>query len=439
MIRPTANRHFSAFCRLLFAALWITTSAPNAQAQTSYAVVHSFAGPPNDGSQPSEGLGVIQGSDGRLYGTTLEGGFSECFFPTGCGTVFTMAPDGTGYLVLHRFTVGEGAHPIAGLVQGLDGTLYGTTHDGPFGSIFQMGPDGSGFRVLHRFSGGPTDGTQPRASLTFGADGMLYGTTETGGLANLGTVFKIAADGSGFALLRSFTGGPLDGGDPTASLIQGSADGMLYGTTRGGGAASLGTVFQMSVDGSEFTLLHSFGGAPMDGAFPNASLLQDGDGTLYGTTREGGSPGCFPFANSCGTIFRLSPDGSGFTLLHSFSGQPDGGGPYAGLIQGTDGTLYGTTARSGGGNVGAVFKIGPDGSGLTILHSFTVFPVNDGYNPLAGVIQSPDGTLYGTAAYGGPAGFGVVFSLTPDTAASRFQPRLTTVAPPSMTCLFVTK
>ena len=174
-------------------------------------------------------------------------------------------------------------------------------------------------------------------------------------------------------------------------------------------AITTGVLASASVANAQpgFAILHSFTGSPTDGALPYAGLIQGPDGTLYGTTLYGG-------ANNVGTIFQMAPDGSGFTNLHSFAGYPtDGANPYAGLIQGPDGTLYGTTYGGGANNAGTVFQMAPDGSGFTVLHSFAGY-TTDGAGPYAGLIQGPDGTLYGTTYGGGNSlsARGVVFQLT---------------------------
>jgi uncharacterized repeat protein (TIGR03803 family) len=382
----------------------VLASASVANAQPGFAILHSFTGSPTDGALPYAGL--IQGPDGTLYGTTFSGG--DFNSP---GTVFQMAPDGSGFTILHSFagSPNDGAGPYAGLIQGPDGTLYGTTYGGggganSVGTVFKMAPDGSGFTILRKFTVSPNDGAEPYASLIQGPDGTLYGTTLYGGTNDAGTVFQMAPDGSGFTVLHSFTG-PTDGAAPYAGLIQGP-DGTLYGTTYDGGANGGGTVFQMAPDGSGFTVLHSFTG-PTDGARPYAGLIQGPDRTLYGTTFYGGTYGA-------GTIFQMAPDGSGFTVLYSFTGVTDGAGPYAGLIQGPDGTLYGTTYYGGGANNGGtVFQMAPDGSGFTVLHSFAGY-TTDGAGPYAGLIQGTDGKLYGTTLSGGNSlsARGVVFQLT---------------------------
>jgi uncharacterized repeat protein (TIGR03803 family) len=397
MIRSAAARPFSVFAVTATTAFCVLAWPGGTHAQAPYAVLHTFTDP--DGLDPSDGLGLIQGPDGTLYGTTLIGGAGRG------GTVFQMAPDGSGFALLHTFTGGtdDGANPEGGLLQGPDGTLYGTTTgggDANRGTVYQVAPDGSGYALLHSFTG--PDGASPLSNVIQGPDGTLYGTTRFGGAANGGTVFQMAPDGSGFALLHCFSGS--DGNDLRAGLIQ-AADGTLYGTTVGGGDAGRGTVFQMAPDGSGFTLLHSFTGGTVDGAIPQGGLLQGPDGTLYGTTFRGGDA-------NLGTVYQMAPDGSGFALLYSFTG-PDGASPLSNVIQGPDGTLYGTTLFGGALGGGTVFRMAPDGSGFTLLHCFPPTTVQ----PTAGLIQGLDGTLYGTTSGFEILAGGVVFSLSPGAAA----------------------
>jgi uncharacterized repeat protein (TIGR03803 family) len=343
--------------------------------------------------QPEGGL--ILGTDGALYGTTrLMGAFS------GGGAVFKMQPDGTGFTVLHLFSGPDGADPLVGVIQGLDGALYGTTRGGGatgVGVVFRLRTDGSGFTQLHNFNSA-SDGYWPAAGLVQGADGTLYGTARHGGTGGLGTLFKLQPDGDGFTVLRSL--GAADGSYPEASLLVG-ADGALYGTALQGGTSSFGTIFKLQADGTGFTVLRSFAGA--DGRLPSAGLVQGSNGTLYGTTSEGGT-------NGLGTVFKLQPDGTGFGLLHSFTFS-DGSQPQAGVILGTDGRLYGTTAFGGAfSNQGAAFSVRTDGGGFALLHSFNG---GDGQRPLAGLVEGPDGTLHGVASELGPAGGGGVFRLVP--------------------------
>jgi uncharacterized repeat protein (TIGR03803 family) len=202
--------------------------------------------------------------------------------------------------------------------------------------------------------------------------------------------------------LWSFTNG-LDGGNPYASLVQG-VDSNFYGTTYNGGSFAVGTVFRISPSGS-LTSLWEFTGSN-DGANPQGGLVQGSDGNFYGTTAYGG-------ANGDGNVFRISPSGS-LTNLWSFTGGEDGAFPLAGLVQGSDGNFYGTTYGSGSGSSanGSVFRISASGS-LTNLWSFT--GGNDGANPMAGLVQGTDGNFYGTT-YGsgsGPDANGSVFRISP--------------------------
>ena len=195
--------------------------------------------------------------------------------------------------------------------------------------------------TLHSFNLLPNGG-DPEAALVQGNDGYLYGTTRIGGTnGGAGTVFRISRNGV-LTTLYHFTGGS-DGASPTAGLVQGS-DGNFYGTTSGttsagGGSNYWGTVFRISTNGVLITL-HSFTGTS-DGAYPTG-LVQGRDGYLYGTTPEGGGANYV----GAGTVFRISTNGA-LTTLYSFSGATDGASPQAGLVQGSDGYLYGTTAQFG--------------------------------------------------------------------------------------------
>jgi uncharacterized repeat protein (TIGR03803 family) len=206
--------------------------------------------------------------------------------------------------------------------------------------------------------------------------------------------------------LYSFTGGS-DGANPQAVLLQ-AADGDFYGTTYDGGTSNSGTVFQITTHGVP-TTLYSFTGFN-DGAYPQAGLVLASDGNFYGTTAEGGT-------NYAGTVFQIGT-GSGLTSLYSFTGFSDGANPESGLVQGSDGSLYGTTYYGGTNNDGSVFKITTNGA-LTSLYSFT--GGNDGSNPQSGLVQGTDGSFYGTTYYGGEGGAGTIFRLSLAGAAPAFQ------------------
>jgi uncharacterized repeat protein (TIGR03803 family) len=251
---------------------------------------------------------------------------------------------------------------------------------------------------LHSFAGG-NDGSSPEAGLVQGSDGNFYGTTYAGGTnAGAGTVFRISPNAS-YTILYMFGSFIRDGGEPAAGLVQGR-DGNFYGTTHNGGTNGVGTVFQITRDGDE-TILHSFTNNP-DGSYPLAGLIQGKDGNFYGTTQQGGT-------NNDGIVFRITTNGSE-TILHSFSDNPDGAYPEDGLIQGDDGNFYGTTYNGGTNAFGTVFQITTNGN-VTILHNFSDNP--DGKNPQAGLIRANDGNFYGTTRYGGASGYGTVFRINP--------------------------
>jgi uncharacterized repeat protein (TIGR03803 family) len=200
--------------------------------------------------------------------------------------------------------------------------------------------------ILHSFAG-QSDGAYPFAGLAEGADGNLYGTTFLGGANNYGTVFKLTTNG---ALITLVSFGGSGGAYSRAGLVQGT-DGSFYGTTQGGGASGRGTVFKLGTDGALTTLI-SFNGA--NGANPSAGLVQGPAGNFYGTTRGGGA-----YTNTSGsgygTVFALTPDGI-LTTLVSFNGT-NGANPYAGLVQGADGSFYGTTANGGSADSGTIYRL----------------------------------------------------------------------------------
>ncbi len=379
--------------------------APPVSQLAAYTVLYGFANI-GDGMNPHAGL--VQGSDGNFYGTTLNGF-------TGLGTVFQLTPGGAEK-VLHSFAGAnsDGANPRAGLIQDSNnGNLYGTTSGGGannLGTVFQIATAGAE-TLLYSFDG--THGAAPYAGLIQDSTGNLYGTTYSGGANNLGTVFKLTPPTSPATtwtetVLYSFSGNN-DGANPRAGLIRDSA-GNLYGTTSIGGASGLGygTVFKLTPGGAE-TVLHSFGGGS-DGVHPYAGVIQDSAGNLYGTTYGGG-------ANTLGTVFRITPAGAE-TVLYSFSGGYfDGATPRAGLIQDSAGNLYGTTSAGGAFGFGTVFKLAPPPSTTvtywteSVLYSFFSSP--DGAYPYAGLIQDNAGNFYGTTSAGGPMGGGTVFEFTP--------------------------
>jgi uncharacterized repeat protein (TIGR03803 family) len=379
----------------------LATGSAQAQIYTER-VLYSFNSSP-DGQLPLAGL--VRDAQGNLYGTTVGGG-------VGCGTVFKV--DATGNeTVLYTFpgTGVDGSQPQAGLVLDAQGNLYGTTLSGGayymYGTVFKVDAAGNE-TVLHSFGRpGSDDGANPMAGLVRDAQGNLYGTTVNGGHC-CGTVFKVDSTGRE-TVLYNFTGGG-DGQEPEAGLVL-DAQGNLYGTTYYGGdrtcnaSRGCGTVFKLDATGNE-TVLHSFGsGGGGDGSLPNAGLVRDAQGNLYGTTYYGGVNRCYapnePYG--CGTVFRVDTTGKE-TVLHSFGpgGGSDGSFPMAGLVRDAQGNLYGTTSSGGAyGYYGTVFKVDMTGR-ETVLHSFGATGA-DGVQPEAGLVLDASGSLYGTTYHKGSA------------------------------------
>jgi len=364
----------------------------------------------SDGAAPSAPL--IQGSDGNFYGTTQEGGTN------GDGTVFKVNSAGN-ITTLHEFSGSDGANPIAPVVEANDGNFYGTTIGGgdyDEGTVFRIDSSGN-FESLYSFTGGD-DGGDVSGGLIQAKDGFLYGTTFQGGTSNSGTAFKTDLSGN-LSTLYSFTG-DTDGYGPMG-LIQGT-DGFFYGGTQNGGdfsctagpGSGCGTIFKIDSDGDLQTLYTFTGG--QDGAEMDEALFQANDGYFYGTSVFGGDPSCTVSTyTGCGTIFKIDSSGN-FTLLHEFTGGPEGGVPFSSLIQVGNGDFYGTAAAGGdpscsvtasGENYptyigcGTVFQMDSAGN-VNALYSFQGSP-NDGSNPFAAVVEGSDGYLYGTTRWGGTA------------------------------------
>jgi len=337
---------------------------------------------------------------------------------------FGIRPAASSEKVLYRFHGGaDGRGPEAQLIKGNNGALYGTTYYGGGGTGCNDGDRGCGTvfeltlqrteTVLYAFNGG-SDGAYPLSNLVMDGSGNLYGTTEEGGLGS-GTVFKLAPDGTE-TVLYAFQGAP-DGWAPEGNLVADSS-GNLYGTTYYGGGTGgnecgeggCGTVFKVTPDGTE-TVLHAFQGGN-DGYAPSGGVILDNQGNLYGTTLEGGGgTGCSGFG--CGTVFEVAANGTE-TVHHVFEGGNDGIAPWDSPILDGRGNLYGTTVEGGAQNLGTVFKLAPDGT-ETVLHAFS--NASDGLYPLGGLIADTAGNLFGTTSDGGDddchhGGCGTVFELT---------------------------
>jgi uncharacterized repeat protein (TIGR03803 family) len=368
--------------------------------------------------------------------------------PSGAVTRAASAPSRAGAHedVLYAFEGGDdGAFPAGGLVADARGVLFGVTDQGGArenrgaGTVFKLTPTGAGYakRTIHRFrSFDPTDGESPSGNLVVDARGSSYGTTEMGGAFGAGTVYKLAPSGPRAykeTVLYSFRGGD-DGNQPKAGLIA-DASGRLYGTTEGGGNGAgcngfgCGTVFKLTPAGSGYaeSILYRFQGGD-DGMYPLASLTAEGSGALFGTTNRGGGTASRCLLG-CGTVFELTPSGSGYTerILYSFQDGAGGMWPVSTPIVDATGALYGTTYFGGNSqNDGIVFKLTPAAPRYTesVLYTFT--GRRDGYWPFGGVIAGADGALYGTTYQGNGSGCayhngcGTVFKLTPDASGSSY-------------------
>jgi uncharacterized protein (TIGR03437 family) len=350
--------------------------------------------------------GLIQASDGYFYGTTQGGGAS------GNGTVFKVSPSGI-LTSVYSFSGTDGATPKAGLVQGSDGNFYGTTSEGGsngLGTVFKITSAGT-LTTLHGFSG--TDGSTPVAALVQATDGNFYGTTSNKGTGvpnapSEGTFFRITSGGT---LTNLFDFDYSQGGaEPEAALVQAS-DGNFYGTTyTGTGPCPGGSIFGISASGSGLGVDGDVNFLcylhDFNGVHPTAALLQATDGNLYGTASGGGTSGS-------GVVFRMPISGSPWTTLHSFNGS-DGAAPNSGLVQTSDGSFYGTTSGGGANGQGVVFQITSAGA-LTLLYSFAGA---DGTGPKSALVRGSGGNFYGTTSQGGAGGGGTVFVFTPQTPAS---------------------
>ena len=363
-----------------------------------------------DGANPH--AGVVRDVIGNLYGTTYNGGAN------GYGTVFELMPNGTEK-VLYSFTNGtDGAWPSTGLIR-LDTFLFGTIQSSPndpFGSFYKVFPATGKFKVMYTFAGAP-DGAWPVAAVVRDAGANnVWGTTSAGGVYGYGTIFHLPYPLTSETVIYNFTGGT-DGAYPEALLW--TASGNLYGTTnRGGttgcGGAGCGTVFKLDYNLLNETVLHTFTGVP-DGAWPVAAMVQPWRGNFYGTTLNGGvAGGSCSDPNGCGTVFEITPDGT-YNVIYRFAGGTDGVWPVA-LAVGGNANLFGTTYSGGLYGYGTIFELKHSRKGWTekILYSFTGGA--DGANPGAGLLYKKR-HLYGTTYYGGnpncSGGCGVVFELTP--------------------------
>jgi uncharacterized repeat protein (TIGR03803 family) len=404
---PSTQRGFRVLLPLFCAFLLVAIASLPALCQT-FSVIHNFTG--NDGGSPYAGPALDRG--GNLYGTTYSGGVH------GAGSVYKLSLRGSSWLLspLYSFSgEADGAGPGFGtLAIGSDGTLFGTTEGGGiFGVAYNLRARPTVCpsilcpwtdNVIHIFGRG-TDAAQPLGGMTFDSAGNLYGTTSEGGDSGNGAVFEMTRSGQSWteSVIYSFAGGT-DAANPVAGVSI-DASGNLYGTSPFGGANGSGAVYKLTHSGSGWTesVIYNFQGGN-DGQAPTGGVIVDASGNLYGGTFFGG-------ANGGGTVYKLSPSGSGYTLttLYSFSG---GGGPYNWVTL-VNGTLYGITNRDGAFSNGSVFKLTQSGSGWTFTDLYDFSGGNDGGVPYGQVAVDASGNVYGTTSLGGSDNQGVVWKVAP--------------------------
>jgi uncharacterized repeat protein (TIGR03803 family) len=415
-------------CRLVaVAVVCLVCSVSGWASGPAFQVIHTF-GTGGDGVYPYASL--ISRS-GNFYGTTIYGGA----FNNGC--VFELSPptsSGAGWTesILHSFGSGtsDGQGPQAALLFDKAGNLYGTTiwgGTGALGTVFELSPPtGSGAwteTILYNFVqvGKNTTGNAP-TGISWGPGGVLYGTTRFGGAESYGNVYELHPPASGstwlYKSLYAFSGTVGGQGPDYAGGLMSDAAGNLYGTTSNGGPYIWGQVFEISppaTPGGNWTetALYNFGQFPEDGQAPEGTLVFDASGNLYGTAVEDGQYGY-------GTVFELTPPASGSgpwmeNILYSFHGGRDGANPQSGVVFDKAGNLYGTTDEGGGSaNDGTVFELSPSGDGTWKESVLHSFTgKSDGAQPFAGLVIDHLGNLYGATGAGGTYGVGTVFRIAP--------------------------
>jgi uncharacterized repeat protein (TIGR03803 family) len=401
---------------------------PGTNGKWTLTTLYRFTGE-SDGANPNPNL--VFDSAGNLYGSTRFGG--DVNESLGYGVVFELSPTAGAWTetVLHTFTDGaDGGYP-GGMISDNAGNFYGETSDGgtgtgcsgfPCGTVFELSLTNGQWteNVLHNFHG--SDGDAPEGVLALGAGGTLYGATRYGGTAGDGTVFELTPGANGQwteAVLWNFVGGN-DGSQPTFGVNLGSG-GQVYGTAiYGGGTTGNGTVIELTSSGngkwSEATLTNFADGS---GYAPQANLVGDAAGNLYGTSSYGGEYGF-------GSVFKLVPEANGAwteSVIYNFptglisQGRGFGSGP-SNLIIDDAGNLYGETEYGGTAGYGTVFELSPAGAGWSEKDLYAFAGGTDGVDPKGGLVRDAAGNLYGTTQTGGDgtgchrAACGTVFELS---------------------------
>lgn len=401
---------------LTLTAATLLCAAGSSEAAVKEASLYSFTGSA-DGSFPHGG--VIADSKGDLYGVTTSGG------TTHSGVVYKLSRPSKGQTAwtqttLYAFTGGnDGGNPQAALLKDGAGHLFGTTYSGGAsgeGVAFELTKYKGAWKyhLLWSFTGN-NDGGAPSGSLIEDSAGNLYGTTTSGGTGVVGTVFELSPPAVKHQawtekVLYNFTGNN-DGGEPMGNVLLG-ADGNLYGTTAGYGQSNYGTIYRLTPDGGnwDFSVLHAFQGGG-DGEVPRDGLIQDSEGTLYGTTAG--------FDSSYGNVFKINTDGSNYGVIYTITGGQGftGNGPWQTVSMDNSGALYGTTYADGASSLGEVFKLTPKaGKPWKAKVLYTFQGGTAGQYPYSNVLIDKKGFLYGTS-YGvaGQSGFfpGTVWEIKP--------------------------
>jgi len=463
---PDSRRRASIF--VLFAAISAVLVPTFVQAQTATLNTLMYF----NGSTAVGGLTL--GLDGALYGVGSETSFSGGAVG---GLVYRLSTDAGQLNTIYQYgRLGDytGGGPRGRLARDASGNLYGvtaytridSTGRAGSGTVFKIDPKDGNYTRLRAFDDTTNtpiprinvDGIGPMASLLLTDDGFLYGTTVTGGANGTGTIFKIATDGTGFAVLHHFGATAIANGDHhpinddgvnsvandyvfvDVSLFQGrlalATNGDLYGTANSGGPNGTGVIYRLHRDGTGFTVLKSFDASPpvdtttnapqtnFSGAYPSSGLLDAGNGYLYGTTQAEGDKGF-------GNIYRILPDGNDFAVMKSFN-LTDGSAPFGELIVAQDGTIVGTTL--GGGvqsdtamtpGAGTIYSMSLDGGTFERKYVFGT----DGGTPQVGVIQASDGSFYGATSQLGPYNQGTVFRFSENNPTNPPAPQGTPQAP----------
>lgn len=334
---------------------------------------------------------LIQSPGGKLYGLTSQGGVNNA------GVIFSIDPLGSSYLATNLANT-NGRRPEGGLVKTNDGKLYGITSQGGAtqrGVIYSFDPATGLFSKPFDFS--DANGTNPSAALILASDGKLYGTTQYGGTGRFGVIFSWDPATSTYARLKDFDF--TNGVEPFGGLLLAS-NGKLYGLASRGGNGDNGVIYSFDPSTSIFTNVRTF--TYTDGATPFGKLIEARNGLLYGMTLRGG-------ANEAGVMFSFNTATGGYTVMRDFGGV-DGGSPFGSLVQAGDGKLYGLTQNGGIASAGAIFSFDPASSTFTPL---TEFSGPDGFQPRGTLFQASNGLLYGTTFEGGSNNAGVIFSYDP--------------------------